>query len=106
MAKRKSDKPSPVVLSDQDKDYFVTMDEMMGRFILLNSKTGTSMIGAPFPYSERDKLYEKMVDEMQDSKYFSCPFLLDDMKTVAYIPSHVMMEMIILVEAITPVPVH
>lgn len=104
MAKTK--KKEPVILSEQDREYFVSSTELMGRFILMNPHTGGSFVGAPFPYAERDGRYQKLVGDTLDENFFSVDFLLDDMETVIYIPSHVMRDMIVMVEAIKPVPIH
>lgn len=103
---KKRNEAITTILTPEDKDYFVEYNELKGRFVLMNPHTGDSFVGAAFPYTERDSRYAALVASIQDESFFSVDFMLEDMQTVVYFPSHIMKDMIVLVEALKPVSVH
>jgi hypothetical protein len=93
------------ILSEAEKEYFVSHEELFGRFILIDTTSGLQFRGAAFQYSELNKRYEEYLEYYMTDEKGHYAFIMEDTISTIYVPSEVIDRTILFVEMIVPTPV-
>lgn len=104
--KKPTGESSPVILSEADKEYFVSHEELFGRFILIDTTSGLQFRGAAWPYSELNARYDVYLEHYMTDEKGHYEFIMEDTISRIYIPTEVIANTILFVETIIPTTKH